>query len=109
MKLDFFKNVVADTLEQVNKTLTIKIEEYVRHGNIMHNFDKGAEMTNQTREKVLYGFVLKHLISISDMRDDIEEGILPTEEKVEEKFNDAINYFILEKASILERIKNKQI
>ena len=45
MKLDFFKNVVADTLEQVNKTLTIKsgnehienISIYNSSGNLMLN------------------------------------------------------------------------
>lgn len=72
----------------------------------MHNFEQGAKITGQIREKVLFGFALKHHISIADMRDDIEKGLIPTKEKVEEKFNDAIIYLILEKA-LYHQAKNK--
>lgn len=106
MTKDFFKKVLNETLEGIKHTLGVKAMEYVRNDNAMHNFDTGAKMTGQTREKVIAGFALKHVVSISDMRNDIEKGNLPTKELVEEKFGDAINYLILEKASILHRIEN---
>lgn len=106
MKKDFFKKVLDETLESTKQTLGVKAMEYVRNDNAMHNFDVGARITGQSREKVIYGFALKHHISINDIREDIEQGKMPTEEMVNEKFGDAINYLILEKASILHKIKN---
>lgn len=105
MTKEFFESVLVNTLESVQQTLGVKAMEYVRNNNAMHNFDVGARITGRSREQVLYGFALKHHISIQDMRDDIEVGIIPTKEKVDEKYNDAINYLILEKASVLERIE----
>ena len=108
MTKEFFKEVLKDTLESTSQSLGVKAMEYVREDNAMHNFDTGARITGQIREKVLYGFALKHHISIADMRNDIEKGILPSEEIVNEKYGDAINYLILEKASILHRIEQKK-
>lgn len=107
MKPNFLKSVLKNTLEKITTTLHKKSIEYVRNKNPMHNFEQGAKITGQIREKVLFGFALKHHISIADMRDDIEKGLIPSKEKVEEKFNDAIIYLILEKASMLNRIEEK--
>lgn len=99
-----FDKVLDEVLESTVKVMRSKSEEYATDDNKLHNFDQGARMTGQTREKVLYGFALKHLISINDIRNDIEKGILPSKELLDEKFGDAINYLILEKASIIDRI-----
>jgi hypothetical protein len=104
MKKEFFKLVLDKTLNSTIETLGVKAMEYIRNDNAMHNFDVGARKTGQIRERVIYGFALKHHISIDDIRDDLEKGILPSEELIEEKFGDAINYLILEKASILHKI-----
>ncbi len=107
MKKQFFKDVLDQTIESIKQTLGVKAMEYVRNDNAMHNFDVGARITGQTREKVLYGFALKHHISIDDIRNDLENGKLPTIDMVNEKFGDAINYLILEKASILHKINQQ--
>lgn len=104
MEKEFFKSVLDKTLDTTKHALGIKAMEYIRNDNAMHNFDVGARKTGQIRERVIYGFALKHHISIDDIRDDLEKGILPSEELIEEKFGDAINYLILEKASILHKI-----
>jgi len=104
-----FDKIVEDTCEAIKLTLIVKGKEYRRNGAVFHNFDVGAQMTGQTREKVLHGFALKHLVSISDMRNDIERGVLPKRGTVEEKFGDAIIYMILEKASVIDRINNFKI
>lgn len=109
MTKDFFKQVLTQTLDSTAETLGVKAMEYVRNGNAMHNFEAGAKITGQSRERVLYGMSLKHIISINDIRNDLDLGKLPTEELVNEKFGDAINYLILEKASILERIKSNEL
>jgi hypothetical protein len=99
-----FDSVVSKTLIDIRELLITKGIEYRRNGNVYHNFEQGAAMTGTSREKVLDGFLLKHEISINDMTNDLESGILPTREKVEEKFNDNLIYLLIKKAMILDRI-----
>lgn len=99
-----FDSVVSKTLIDIRDLLITKGKEYRRNGNVYHNFEQGAAMTGISREKVLDGFLLKHEISINDMTNDLESGILPTREKVEEKFNDNLIYLLIKKAMILDRI-----
>lgn len=103
-KEEKFEKVVHETLQQIKSTLLEKGKEYRRNNNPFHNFEEGTKRTGLTREKVLDGMLLKHEISISDMTNDIDFGILPKEDTVNEKFNDNIIYLIIKKASILDRI-----
>lgn len=103
-----FNKVLDQTLENVKNVMGSKSKEYSTADNKLHNFDEGARITGQTREKVLHGFALKHHISINDIRNGIEEGKLPTLEMLDEKYGDAINYLILEKASIIDRIQKRE-
>jgi hypothetical protein len=107
MTQEKFDGIVDNTCKSIVNTLSVKGREYTRNNNPLHNFEVGATMSNQTREKVLYGFALKHLISLADIRNDIEKGKLPSLETIEEKFGDAINYLILEKASLIDRLDGK--
>jgi len=109
MTNEYFEVKLKETLEEINTTLGVKAVEYVREGNRMHNFDIGAKMTGKIREEVIAGFALKHQISIQDMRNDLKKGLKPKESMVIEKFNDAINYLILEKISILHKINEGSI
>ena len=95
---------VQSTLQKIQELILVKGKEYRRDNNPYHNFDIGAEMTNQIPEKVLHGFLLKHLVSYQDMLNDIEQGKLPKIEVVEEKFGDIILYYIIQKCMVLERI-----
>lgn len=107
MRVELYEKLLSDTLMQVKNTLDVKAKEYRRENNPMHNFDEGARITGQTREQVIYGFALKHHISIADLRKDVEKGDLPTAEVINEKYNDAINYLILEKISMLEKVSKR--
>ena len=107
MSKEFFLDVLTTTLESTKQTLGIKAMEYVRNDNAMHNFEVAGRIKGESRERSLYGMSIKHTVSIDDIRDDIDKGKLPTEEILNEKFGDAINYLILEKASVLHRIKNQ--
>ena len=104
----FFDEVIEESITQITETLLVKGKEYRRNGNPFHNFEAGARKENKTREEVLHGFALKHEISIGDIRNDLSKGILPKAEQVNEKFNDLIIYLLIEKASILERIKTNE-
>lgn len=102
-----FNQVVEDVLSQVKEVLLVKGKEYRRNNDIFHNFNVGSQRTGLVREKVLDGFLLKHEISIADMTNDIEHGILPKPSTLDEKFGDNIIYLILKKASIIDRIENE--
>lgn len=105
-----FDNVINEQLENCKQTLIFKGKEYRRNDNPLHNFDVGQQQstTNETREEVIYGMARKHWISIQDIRNDIKEGKLPTKAMLDEKFGDFINYLLIEKASIIDKI-NKNI
>lgn len=97
-----FEAVIDKTLEQIKELLINKGKEYRRNNNPYHNFERGAALSSNSREDVLQGFLLKHLISVEDMRKDINIGTFQTVEKIEEKYNDIIVYFLIEKAMMLE-------
>lgn len=100
-----FEQIVDETLNQIKETLIQKGREYRRNNNPFHNFEEGSKRSGLIREKVLDGMLLKHEISIADMTNDLEKGILPKIETVEEKFGDNLIYLILKKASIIDKIE----
>lgn len=102
-----FEELVEEQLEMVRQVLIEKAKEYRRNANPFHNFDKGSKRTGLSREKVIDGFLLKHEISISDITDDVENQLYPSLELLDEKFTDNINYLIIKKLSIIDKIKNK--
>jgi len=97
-----FESVIAKTLQEIQDLFLVKGKEYRRANNPYHNFERGAEMTNFTREEILQGFLRKHLISVEDMRNDSCVGLHQSVEKINEKYNDILVYFIIEKAMMLE-------
>lgn len=105
MKQEEFDKIVQERCTKIEDILSIKGREYRRNNNPFHNFEMGAVISNQEPSRVLDGFLLKHLISYRDILNDIEDGIIPSEEVVEEKFGDIINYFILQEALIKKLIR----
>lgn len=97
-----FESAIATTLEALKELILVKGKEYRRNSNPYHNFERGAEMTGFTREEILQGFLRKHLISVEDLRNDTKMRIYPDAEKVNEKYNDILIYFLIEKAMMLE-------
>jgi len=99
-----FEKVVDETLNHIRETLIVKGKEYRRNNNPFHNFEVGAIKKSISREKVLDGMLLKHEISIEDMTNDLDNGKLPSESSVNEKFGDNLIYLILKKAMFIDRI-----
>lgn len=103
-----FDEVVYSTLEHLKDLLIVKGKEYRRNNNVFHNFDEGSKRSGLIREKVLDGFLLKHEISIADMTNDLEKGILPKIGTVNEKFDDNLIYLLIKKASIIDKIEQNE-
>ena len=104
LELDFDMEVQS-TLQKIQHLLLVKGVEYRRNSDPFHNFNIGSQISGEIPEKVLQGFLLKHLVSYQDMLNDIEQDKLPKIELVEEKFNDLILYYIIQKCMIIRRIK----
>jgi hypothetical protein len=102
-----FDEFVKQTLKQIETCLITKGKEYDRNDNPMHNFDKGEAKSGRIRERVIEAYSLKHEVSIDDMIDDLEKGVFPDQKAVDEKFIDHINYMILKKASIQDKLDKR--
>jgi hypothetical protein len=100
-----FDIVIENTIKELQNLLLIKGKEYRRDNNPFHNFETGSTMNGNTREQVLQGFLLKHLINVNDMREDFKKGIKPDIKQVNEKYNDILIYFLIEKAMMIENSK----
>ena len=102
-----FEQIVDETLNQIRETLLVKGKEYKRNNNPFHNFEEGSKRSGLIREKVLDGMLLKHEISIADITNDLEKGILPKISTIDEKFGDNVIYLIIKMASIIDKIEQQ--
>lgn len=92
MTTDRFNEIVKEQLERIEKLLVKKQAEYNLDTDRLSVFKHGAALSGETPEQVLYGFLLKHLISQADM---ISTGEKYTKELWFEKVTDIMNYNIL--------------
>ena len=97
--------IIRKRCDSIIENLNRKGLEYSRNRDPLHNFNVGSRISGLSREKVVWGFALKHYISFLDMLDDVSLSRLPTEDYVDEKIGDLINYLILCEASIKDKIK----
>jgi hypothetical protein len=81
-----------------------KAQEYSRDGDRLSNFKRQAKMKGETPEKALLGNWMKHLSSILDAIEDIENGRPIVLDQLREKITDSINYHLLLEALIEERL-----
>ena len=91
------------------KLLQNKSDEYSRGYDKLHNFKKAARSRNITPERARDGMMLKHLVSIDDIINDIDQGKLPTRQTLNDKISDTINYLVLLEAMITERIEEERL
>lgn len=88
----YFDKAVLKRLELCKEILIIKGKEYSTDKDKFHNFNSAAILNGTTPEKALWGFAIKHLVSIMDIIDDSERF---SGQHIEEKIGDMINYLIL--------------
>ena len=99
-----FEEVFNLFVKLQKEILTRKSGEYSRNNDKLHNFKRAGQCLNCSPEKALSGMATKHLVSILDIIDDVEEGKIPDLALIEEKLVDYGNYIILLYALLKERI-----
>ena len=87
-----FNTVVEAQLDRIKNVLVKKAAEYNLDSDRLSVFKHAAALSEETPEQALYGFMLKHIISITDMINSKETY---TEELWNEKITDICNYLIL--------------
>ena len=87
-----FNKVVEDQLDRIRNVLVKKAAEYNLDDDRLSVFKHAAALSEETPEQALFGFMLKHLISITDLINSKESY---SKELWLEKMTDIHNYLIL--------------
>jgi len=104
MNNEQFDEIVESRLKKIQEILLLKRSDYAAGDrDRLHNFHRAADMLNCTAAKALVGMWTKHVISILDMVDDLPH-FNRTEDYIDEKIGDAINYLILLEAMLKEKV-----
>ena len=105
MRMETFNAVVAEQLSACEELLTGKGYAYApdamdeNSADRLAHFKKAAALMNCSEKEALFGMLVKHLVSISDMCASEQTYSL---EHWTEKITDSINYLLLLKAVVLE-------
>lgn len=99
MNITRFNDIVAKQLSKTADLLTQKGNEYAPDVDRLAAFKQAADLQQCTVPEALGGMLAKHIVSIYQM---LPDAYLYTNEKWDEKINDAINYLLLLKACIAE-------
>ena len=103
MKFDRFNEVTKKRIDACLKTMTGKSEEYSTEQDKLHNFKVAAQLQNCTPITALAGMMAKHTVSVYDLVERQENGLVVTKEMWDEKIGDHINYLLLLDALITEK------
>lgn len=87
-----FNKVVEDQLDRIRNVLVKKAAEYNLDADRLSVFKHAAALSEETPEQALYGMMLKHIISVTDM---VNSKQVYSEELWNEKITDICNYLIL--------------
>ena len=110
MNIEKFSKLLEYRIELMRSVLAAKSAEYSTTEDKLHNFKRAADMLQCTPERALIGMWSKHIISILDIVNKVDNNIaLPPIDLLEEKIGDAINYLILLEALVKERIHYGEI
>lgn len=102
-----FDEVVEFRLNSIKTTLVEKAKEYASaNDDRLHNFNRASSILNQSRERCLLGFATKHLVSVLDIIDNVDQNKIASEAMINEKIGDMINYLVLLEASLKDRLNN---
>ena len=99
MTIERFNEIIQQQLRKTADLLTVKGNEYAPDIDRLAAFKQAADLQQISVPEALGGMLAKHVVSIYQM---LHDASLYTDEKWDEKINDAINYLLLLKACIAE-------
>lgn len=104
MTLTELLKIVENRKQHIDRTLIAKNKEYANPEDVLKNFNDGANFTGLTPEKTLWAYLTKHLVSIKDLTENTDKA---TQDVLNEKIGDAINYMILLDAIFTEKLDKR--
>lgn len=106
MTTERFNKIVEDQLDRIKNMLVKKAGEYNLEEDRLGFFKRAAGLAQITPEQALYGFLLKHIVSVSDM---ITSGKEYPKDLWLEKITDIENYLILLLGLIEDTDRDKEV
>ena len=110
MNQEDFNEVIVRQTDRCKSLLMAKGVEYapkaVKNAGVdrLAHFKKAAVVLNTTPRAALMGMLSKHLISVSDMCTDERKY---SKEQWDEKITDSINYFLILRAIVEEKLNEE--
>ncbi len=96
MTLYQFNTILTRRLELTRAVLDQKKHHYANDADRLHNFKVMAVLQRETQGESLLGVLVKHWFSIKEMVEHhAKTGTVPSQEVVDEKIGDALNYLVL--------------
>ena len=103
MTYDKFMELLEERFNKTRETYSTKMLEYANVNDVFESFKKGVGFSfHDTPEGVAWEYACKHFESIKNIISKCP-GEVPTDELLEEKIGDAINYLIILEGLIKER------
>ena len=103
MTYDKFMELLEERFNKTRETYSTKMIEYANVNDVFESFKKGVGFSfHDTPEGVAWEYACKHFESIKTIISKCPEQV-PTDELLEEKIGDAINYLIILEGLIKER------
>tara|TARA_R100000353_G_scaffold6986_2_gene8975 strand:+ start:1347 stop:1664 length:318 start_codon:yes stop_codon:yes gene_type:complete len=104
MTLSDFKKLLQDRFRRIDSTFNSKQKEYANEIDVFENIKNGVRLSifSTEPEQVAWSYAAKHLESIMSILEKLPEEE-PSEELINEKIGDAINYLIIIEGLLKER------
>lgn len=101
-----FNHIIDHRVEKSISVFKSKNDEYASEEEVFQNFKDGVGISyNNTPEKYAWELLSKHLQSIKDILNNIENDNYPSLSLIDEKMNDSHNYLYLIEGMITEKIE----
>jgi len=98
-----FEQILKARTQKMVLTLGRKAGEYATADDRLHTFKEAARLGGLTPAEALMGMWLKHVVSVCDMVREQSAGKPITQDRVDDKIGDAINYLVLLEAVFAEK------
>ena len=110
LKERHFDRMLSYVFDKLKNTLEIKAKEYMRNGDMLHNFNQASKMSGVLRELCINNFKLKHEVNRADLLMDLAtmDHAVPSKEMIDERWGDIIVYNILEMISLMQKAELKE-